>query len=248
MGRIWLVMPLIAACYDPRIPSGGFSCSAANQFVCPEGMHCDMSSGLCVRGPASDGSANPDGPISPALAGCSDGTREALGRLDVYPGIAACDGAWSIKGVVQDDPPNCNRQAGNTGQNPSGTDCKVSDLCAAGWHVCTDLNDVSLHMGGAACGELMSASTVIYVTRQHGAQTTGLCVLASMDSNNVYGCGGLGLRPLVTDGCAPLNAELRAVANQCPPPWDCGTDSQSEGSNVIKTAPTPGGGALCCHD
>src|SRR5205823_10376043 len=122
-------------------------------------QHCDMTSGLCVQGnPPSDAAG--DGMMGEI--GCSDGTREALRNRTTFPTIAACDGAWDRSGVVSaSDGIHCNRQAGNTGTNAGGVNCNVADLCAAGWHVCNDLNDVASHDGAAACSDLMSVAVTI---------------------------------------------------------------------------------------
>ena len=240
MDRALLIAAALAAgCYDPKFPSGGFACSSLNNFVCPDGLRCDQSAGLCVTVSAPD--------AMPGEVGCSDGSREALRNRSMYPGIAACQGAWDRPGVVNaTDGAHCNREAGNDGLIPDGSSCNVADLCANGWHVCTDLADVANHMGGAGCGELSTTANAIYVTRQRGAALTGQCVLGTQAANNVYGCGSVGAVPAGGEGCAPLNRELRINFGQCPLPWNCGSDDANEGQNLIK-APGPGG-ALCCKD
>src|ERR1043166_4724932 len=84
------------------------------------------------------------GEAQPADVGCSDGTREALAS---FATIAACAGAWSVQGVIEDVAPACARAAGNTGTNVAGTGCNVADLCAEGWHVCHGKDDVAAHDG-----------------------------------------------------------------------------------------------------
>ncbi len=45
---------VMAGCYSPNVLDGAFKCSADQDFVCPEGLSCDMPSGLCVHGSVPD--------------------------------------------------------------------------------------------------------------------------------------------------------------------------------------------------
>src|SRR5262249_53730849 len=231
---------------NPNIPSGGFSCNASNNFACPEGFTCSGGTCEAASGPTVDG-----GVLPPEVAGCSDGTREALLNLGKYQMIAACDGAWDQQGIVDFmQQPHCDRKAGNNGTQSDGHNCTPSDLCAFGWHVCIDYLDVMLHNGVNACSELAIGAPAFYATRQRGAMLTGACVGVniSSDGNNVNGCGnGLGIVFQVAGMCTPLNRRLTATSGQCPAPWNCGTDDRSEGLNVTK-AGLSFGGVLCCHD
>jgi hypothetical protein len=241
--RLFATTLLCVACYDPNIPSGGFSCGATNNFLCPEGFTC--SGGVCIKGAATDAGTPPE------TAGCSDGTREGLTSLNLYPDIAACDGAWDQKGIVDvAQMPHCSRQAGNSGVQSDGHGCAAADLCASGWHVCNDQHDVANHHGVEACGELGSSGHGFYASRQRGQAVTGICAgVGTADSNNVNGCGaGIGVGYMVdVDMCTPLNRRLEAIPNGCGLPWDCGTDDQVEGDNVTKSGSSLGG-VLCCHD
>ena len=80
---------------------------------------CQAVSGLSDFAPGGGGgtasSSSGTGVVEP---GCSDGTREAyLGEEKA----AGCDGTFLLPGVTGDSlMPHCGRQAGNTGQRPSG--------------------------------------------------------------------------------------------------------------------------------
>jgi hypothetical protein len=233
--RPTIVLLLMASCYTPNLPSGSFKCDPNG--VCPEGLHCQSGSGLCVTSAtATDG--NPR--LDPSVAGCADGTREQLMSTSTYPSIAACDGAWDVPGIVTETAPACGRAAGNDGSNRMGHGCNATDLCAEGWHVCRDRLDVN----ASACDQLVNAPGVLYATRQRGAQF-GSCSQAVLpDANNVYGCGGLGATPAALLNCAPLNRVIGAADMVCPAAWGCGSNAQTEGDNITKGL--DGGGVLCC--
>jgi hypothetical protein len=183
----------------------------------------------------------PGGSDAPADVGCSDGTREALASFST---IAACGGAWTVQGVIEDVAPACGRHAGNTGSNAAGTGCNVADLCAEGWHVCRGKDDVSAHDGVAACSALAARTTEIYLTRQRGDHTTLMCAVgASTMADDAYGCGGLGA---ATTNCGPLDHKL-ALTSNCAAPWGCGTSEAEEGFHIVKSA-AQSGGVLCCKD
>lgn len=237
---------LCIACYNPTIKNGAFRCDSTNNFACPDGFCC--ISGSCVN--TGCGGGGGDGGTNPAVAGCSDGTREALRSLSAYPDIAACDGAWDQQGIVDTtQQPHCGQMAGNDGMRSDGVGCGAADLCATSWHVCRDFNDVQSHHGAAACGEIAATALGFYATRQRAVQITNVCTLGTSDANNVNGCGsmnGIGMGYIATDNCAPLNRRLMVLNSNCPSPWNCGSDDRVEGENVSKM---PGvGGVLCCHD
>lgn len=184
--------------------------------------------------------AAPDAPAVPDVA-CSDGTREGLVG---FSSIAACGGAWTVAGVVAaDQVPTCGRAAGNTGTNAAGTGCDAADLCAEGYHVCRNKDDVTAHDGAAACAQLAGRSEEIYVTRQRGDHTTLTCAAGSSTmADDVYGCGGLGA---AVTTCGVIDAKL-ALTGECPAPWGCGSGEAEEGSHVVKGVGP--GGVLCCAD
>jgi hypothetical protein len=198
-----------------------------------------------------DAAARVDAPLSPL--GCSDGTAEQLFET----GLAACDGAWSVPGVVNDQGPTCDRRAGNSADNTSGEGCSVADLCGVGWHVCRDAADVAAHGGETACAELRppdpdGGDSYIYLTRQSGGDPdAGGCKpdgSTEGTADDVWGCGTLGVETL---DCAPLDRHLALGVDNggCVDPYNCGEDPTAEGLNITKIGePSRGGGVLCCSD
>lgn len=67
----------------------------------------------------------------PSLVGCSDGTREAFHDLNAFPTIAGCIGSWNGAQSLRE--PSTGKSCGeNLGE------CAVpADVCAAGWHICS---------------------------------------------------------------------------------------------------------------
>ena len=186
---------------------------------------------------------------APSALGCSDGTAEAL---LAETGLAACDGAWAIAGIVNQEPPACERRAGNDGSVPSGDGCNASDLCAVGWHVCASAAEVSAHGGDNGCGELRppdpDGEAYIYLTRQGGRGDETQCTPdgSTEGSDDAWGCGTLGLEATT---CPPLDRHLSlgADAGGCQSFFDCGEDPAAEGLNIRKLD-SKGGGVLCCRD
>lgn len=179
-------------------------------------------------------------------AGCSDGSREAYPNSKTEPNIAGCDGGFTVPGVVSAgaQTPQCGRIAGNSSIKPNGDGCSVADLCAEGWHVCNDGNDVASHALTHTCPASVSGNGVFWLTRsrwnnQVGCETT--------DNNNVVGCGVGGLMLVPNNNCGPLTTAIAAVQNACPAPWNCGNDSSSEAAYATKTG-LGSGGVLCCRN
>jgi hypothetical protein len=187
---------------------------------------------------------------APSAVGCSDGSAEAL---LAETGLAACDGAWSKPGVVYEEPPACDRGAGNDGVYPSGEGCNVSDLCAVGWHVCRSAADVSAHASDTGCSDLKppdpdGTDAYIYLTRQGGREGDVSCTPdgSTEGGDDAWGCGTLGIEATT---CPPLDRHL-ALGEEiggCGTFFDCGGDPAAEGLNVTKRE-TNGGGVLCCRD
>ena len=158
------------------------------------------------------------GPPSPKLVGCADATREGFLDIAKFPRIAACGGAWAIKGA-HNTTPACNRQAGNSGKIPDGKGCNVTDLCAAGWHVCYGKVDV-LSRNSLGCLNIMDGAKgpAFYLARtsSNGAFN---CSQDSTKfggpgtSNDLFGCGDLGCK--MTQGACTVGG-----AN-CDPLKDC---------------------------
>ncbi len=191
--------------------------AASDQFVWPDVLAPDSTPP--DQGPAADLPPKPDtGPPTPATVGCSDGSREGFLDLLKAPKIAACGGAWSVPGA-HNTTPACSRQAGNTGKNPSGTGCNVTDLCAAGWHVCYGKVDV-LSRNAEGCLHIMDGakSPAFFLAR---TSSTG-AFNCSQDStkfggpgtsNDLFGCGDL--------GCKMVQGDCAVGTASCNPLLDC---------------------------
>jgi len=198
-----------------------------------------------------------------SVAGCSDGTREGFLDATTYPDIAACSGAFTDKGVHPSiitapalpgagGPPtqlvNCNRNAGNTGNNPKGEQCRATDLCALGWHLCWNAVDVATHTpnhngGGCPAGEDDDRFFVVAM----GASEQGVCAVDSSAKNDLHGCGGLGQAENPT--CAPLLRRMSFADCLASPSWGCGTeDNQFNETEVVTKPGIDQGGVLCCRD
>jgi hypothetical protein len=83
--RLLLALAAVAGCYDPHPQDGAFKCDDANGFLCPMGLSCDRSSGLCVHHPSLlDMSNSPitfdnDASVTPPARTC--GQRVAAGAI-----------------------------------------------------------------------------------------------------------------------------------------------------------------------
>jgi hypothetical protein len=182
--------------------------------------------------------------------GCSDGTREGYVDRVKYPKIAACEGGWDEPGLASyaSRNPQCNRRAGNDGDNPGGKDCSVADLCASGWVVCETAHAVAI-AAPAGCGDAIAPygdKPVFFLTRQRG---TGLTCDPNnvQGTNNLYGCGTLG--SAADKSCAPFTKMLRDTDCKMNDPWLCtdGPLSTSQNEYGVVTKSGPGrGGVLCC--
>lgn len=211
------------------------------------------------------GGSGPDTQI-----GCADGTREGFGDLMKFKTIAACDGAWSVPGIF-DRPVSCDRKAGNTGEKPDGAGCSVSDLCAAGWHVCYGRDDVLFRNPAGCEGVMTGAQSPVFFTTQMSSTGAFECSTQAGATNDLFGCGDLGCdftsNPTVQMLCAPLVRSshdlckgLRNDLNcgdwcnhlgkypQLQNAWSCGNDGAAEALNVTKTQADQQGGVLCCLD
>jgi hypothetical protein len=209
-------------------------------------------------------------------AGCADGAREGFLSWDDYPDIAACSGAWSVPGVTRPDlTPTCGHAAGDDSANLDGDGCSAADLCMAGWHVCAGGVEVAALAG--SCDDAVPPGapdkSLLFAVAQHSV-TNIVCDDAASETNDVFGCGNLGVTLSGGNGCGPLNRALASTNpdscgyNEAEPglgPWECdgGADSHlSEGSLVTKRG-CPGGscsydgapvgssdkgGVLCCRD
>ena len=196
--------------------------------------------------------AEPPPDVEPGVVGCSDGSAEVL---IADRGLAGCDGAWSIPGVVSATEPACDRAAGNDGTRSSGEGCAAADLCADGWHVCQDADEVSARGGDSACEAFAAppdpegTTAFIYLSRQRATGDDPACLPDGSEEaiDDAWGCGTRGLE---APDCRPLDRHLalEVEGGGCESPWSCGEDPRAEGQNVTKLEPSQGGGVLCCSD
>ena len=127
----------------------------------------------------------------------------------------AVNGVNSVGGI-HTVTPACNREAGNSGLNPLGTGCNLSDLCAQGWHVCYGAVDV-LDRNPLGCGGIMECaqSPAFFLARTSSVGAFD-CSQDSTKfggpgtSNDLFGCGDLGCPTTLGKcgggkNCDPLN-------------------------------------------
>jgi hypothetical protein len=195
-------------------------------------------------------------PIS--TVGCADGTREAFVSQTRFPTIAGCSGGFMIAGVLTpaSTSPACNRGAGNSGMNPTGTGCTVEDLCADGWHVClgaaelTSLGtNVTCANAGIPAENALGTNRMLFVTRQHGAAGSACTPGDTTGVNNLHGCSNTGTAE--SNQCSPpLNEIWSHTDCMAAPPWACSDATNPGNTNdeaLVVTKPGPGaGGVLCC--
>jgi hypothetical protein len=176
-------------------------------------------------------STPPDQSKSPAVVGCSDGTREGFLDIPKFSRIAACAGAWSIKGI-HNTTPACARAAGNHGTNTAGTGCNVTDLCAAGWHVCFGKVDVLSRNAQGCLNILDNATSPAFFLARTSSTGAFNCSQDSTlfgdpgTSNDLFGCGDLGCA-MVQGTCTVGGANcdpLKACAG-CPAGQQCANGS-----------------------
>ena len=185
----------------------------------------------------------------PEVLGCADGTREGFLDAMAWPDIGGCSGAWDVPGVLGEigRTPMCARSAGNTGSNGQGMGCSVADLCAQGWHVCADPEEVA-RRSPTDCESAAPSAHPIFFLVTAGASPLGICKADRASTNDIHGCGNLGQPE--SEGCQPLERRMGFAdclgTNQV---WKCGTaeDHLREATVVVKTGPA-WGGALCCRD
>ena len=191
----------------------------------------------------------------PGTIGCADGTREGFADPAAWRDIAGCSGAWSIPGVrgPQAGQPRCGRAAGNTGIVPGGIGCAAVDLCAEGWHVCRDGDDVR-RKSPTECESAIHRDFTAFFVTQAGASSYGLCAADPTLQNDLHGCGSFGQPEL--GGCQPLNRRLSFVdclASRIEvdgsPVWSCGDASRHLGeASLVTKSSSALGGVLCCRD
>jgi hypothetical protein len=220
--------------------------------------------------------------------GCADGQREGFVDTTAYPDIAGCSGAWTIPGVSLFAPaaapacpgltpqdtrhPACDRDAGDDSRdNADGIGCNVADLCAPGWHVCLDANEVESASGAGCMGATRPTDpALLFVTRQSsngcGVCATGTrttpdcdslactagCLQTEQISDDVFGCGNYG--PVPGGSCGPLDRYSQdlcdAIASwgwSCDAPGAVDDSGRCESYTIAHDNPATGG-VLCCRD
>jgi hypothetical protein len=176
--------------------------------------------------------------LDPFVSGCSDGTREGFLDASTYPNLAACGGAWDVPGIHH-PVAACNWEAGNDGINPQGEGCNVTDICAAGWHVCLGKDDVLAHNptgcdGITECGQ--SPAFFVVRTSSIGAFYCAPDTIGDPASeNDLFGCGDLGCptKQNVCQGNLSVNSQTKCVPDV--PCANCtGTQECFDGSSCIE--------------
>ncbi len=191
--------------------------------------------------------------------GCADGVREGFLDGCRYPVIAGCSGGFSLPGVLGVGT-HCNRQAGDDTADPAGGGCTVEDLCAAGWHLCRNTQEVS-RSSPDGC-DAVALLPFFFITAQSGpgcgvcatgtdSSCTGAscqqgCLQTAVTANDVFGCGGIGDLP-DPRSCSPLNRFSNNNCQALGSPWICDSNGTTEAHAVVKTSAFKGG-ALCCRD
>jgi hypothetical protein len=194
----------------------------------------------------------PDGLRGPvAIAGCADGTREGFRDFQDWPKIAGCSGAWNVPGLLdsQTRQPQCGREGGNDGKRPDGIGCSVADLCAEGWHVCQNADEVDRSSLSGCESAALEPEVRLFVVRA-GASPMGVCFPDPEAANDLHGCGTTLIGASDTSSCFPLVRRMGfAECRDTGGVWACGgpEDHLREAAVVVKTA-SDLGGVLCCHD
>jgi WD40-like Beta Propeller Repeat len=102
--RLLLAIVVAAGCYNPNPADGAFKCDSANGNLCPMGLHCDTSTGLCVHKPSLlDMSNSPitfdnDASVTPADRTC--GQRVGDGAVSGLVNLGAVNGAGDESGLA----------------------------------------------------------------------------------------------------------------------------------------------------
>ncbi len=168
----------------------------------------------------------------PEIIGCSDGTREGFIDLMRFNNLAACGGAWTVRGIHHNIPA-CGRQSGNTGSNRDGNGCNLEDLCAEGWHVCLGRGDVMTRSDYGCDGILDGVNQnepALFITRT-SSRGSLLCdpdtVGVPLNMNDIFGCGNFGCFATGND-CDPLKLSSHNLCSALR--QSCGCSKQGDGS------------------
>ena len=204
------------------------TCTDATESANYKGKACNLGE------ECRDGACKP----VPEIVGCSDGTREGFLDLLKFNNLAACSGAWNVKGIHHNDGPSCNRKSGNTGENQAGTGCNVEDLCAKGWHVCLGRGDVATRSEYGCNGILDGMpqnEPYLFITRTSSVGNLNCdpdTVGVPLNMNDIFGCGNFGCYA-TGNKCDPLKLSghnlCQALRNEC------GCSLQANGTVACKS-------------
>jgi hypothetical protein len=238
-------------------PSGTTDCSDVCVDTQTDSANCGGCGMSCPSGEPCDGGACQKG----SLGGCSDGTREGFVDRTTFPGIAGCEGAWSVAGLAA--PSSCKLKSGNSSNNTGGQGCAAADLCSSDFHICASPSEVAANLpSGQTCNAATNSPNVFFAIAQSGPGCA-LCTVnnacnfpASCSScqglgvceNDLFGCGTMGNVPDAT--CGVLN---QTSGNDCSAlstgGWSCNSsDGCTEFAVVTKSDGLSGGGVLCCKN
>ena len=174
----------------------------------------------------------------PEIVGCSDGTREGFLDLLKFNNLAACSGAWNVKGIHHNEGPSCNRKSGNTGENQAGTGCNVEDLCAEGWHVCLGRGDVATRSEYGCNGILDGMpqnEPYLFITRTSSTGNLNCdpdTVGVPLNMNDIFGCGNFGCYA-TGNKCDPLKLSGHDMCQALRK--ECGCSLQANGTVACKS-------------
>jgi hypothetical protein len=144
--------------------------------------------------------------------------------------------------------PQCGRVSGDASTNPGGIGCSVADLCAQGWHVCLNADEVARRSPTDCESAYPVGHGDLFFVVRGGASPLGICSADPTAANDLHGCGNIGQPEAQT--CQPL--ERRMGFADCLTSagiWQCGqaSDHLREAALVVKRNAFLGG-VLCCRE
>jgi hypothetical protein len=185
----------------------------------------------------------PPGP--PAIIGCSDGRREGLLDMALFPDVAACIGEWSGEQSLRQ--PSDRTACGND----AGKICAVpADLCAPGWHLCASGGsalELSTRLTPDQC-DIAGGGRYVAAT----SHCQGLCVTSTCTAFCQYDPSGTEMLPCLPNGNC---SEPACCGQACRNSGSC-TDGVWPSRTHITNGPDQGcgmvssrraGGVLCCR-
>ena len=221
--------PFIAGCggaWDvPGIHHPAPACGrqAGNTGAIPAGTGCNVED-LCAEG--WHVCLGKDDVLARNLLGCG-GTMEGARSPAFFLARTSSTGSFNCAPDTIGDPSSLNDLFGCGDLGCPATEATCAPLTMASHDLCKALRNKPT--SDCAClfaGELPS-NDPSYVA---GDLATVICRPTS------GGCGW----------CKPLDYWNKKLGESLPDAWDCGSDTENEASNVVKTAPGRQGGVLCC--